>query len=299
MLTLLPMLAQAQTFTVQSDSVLGDPQGRGVGAPSVAYDERHGVFYMFYEVEVAAPPTCTEAWAVGKAVSDDGLTFTRIPGRFSGPSATFECGTRSPSVVLHDDGTLAVFVQALDATSDDGVGVVTNVNGVVERRVLEDLRGLYEPTAARLDGVWSVMGIDPEVGLVVARSADLESFAFDAAPEIANGATPWSADGTAMPSLGCIDHSSYPWELYFGGFAGAQTGWAWAVSNTAGAWYVTGAYNLWTDDSAWKNLDFVTDGTSTLVYFETVGEDGIPRVGVSQKGAGIVTSALRGRDCQL
>jgi len=296
MLTLLPMLAQAQTFTVLSDSVVPDPQGRGVGAPSVVWNGRQGHYQMFFETEVSAPG-CDEAWAVRRATSVDGTSFTVVPGRIVGPSPTFACGARAPAAVLNDDGTFAVFFQALDGVSDDGVGVYTNVSGRPERRMIEDLRGIYEPTAARLDGTWSVMGVDPTAGVVVARSTDLVSFVFDAAPELANGQIPWAGDGFAMPALGCIDGTNYPWELYFGGWSGADAGWAWGVSSVAGAWYVTAPYSVWSDDSAWTSFDFVTDGDSTLVWFETTDASGVPQVGLSISGPGVAVTNLRDRDC--
>lgn len=299
MLTLLPMLAHAQTFTVQSDSVLTDPRGQGQGAPSVVWNEAAGLFEMYYEVQVTPTPRgCSEAWVVRRATSVDGISFTMAHGRDIGSSRDFLCGARAPSAVMLDDGSSAVFFQALDPTHDDGVGVHTTVNGHPERYLIEDLRGIYEPTAARLDGQWAVMGVDASASIVVARSADLVSFTFDPAPELPVGIAPWATDGVGMPALGCIDHTRFPWELYFGGWSGSDTGWARGISTAAGAWYLAYPFGFWSDDSAWRSLDFVTDGTSTMVYFETVDENGVPHVGASLSGAGLVTSALRDRDCE-
>jgi hypothetical protein len=298
MFTLLLVAANAQTFSIQDDAVLvADPVRfpNGVGAPSVVWRPTAGRYTMFFETEVDPPSGCPEGWAIGRVSSLDGLSWTR--DQFvAGPSAVAPCGVRSPSVVLHDDGTFALFFQILDPARDDGVGVNTNVSGAVTTTVLEDLRGVYEPTAARVDGVWSVMGVDPDQGLVVARSSDLATFVFDPAPEIPTGATPWSSDGVLMPALGCVDDTAFPWELYFGGWSGTETGWAWAVGAASGAWYVTASLDLWTDDSAWRSLDFVTDGVSTTVFFETLDADGHPRIGVSTRGE-VLTTDLRDRDC--
>lgn len=290
--------ASAQAFTVLDEDVIVAPlrAPNGVGAPSVAWDGSRYVMY-FETRDVRPARRCAESWSVGWATSTDGLAWTVQRTRALTHGAGYECGARHPAYVRHDDGTSALFFQALTTTADDGVGVVTDLGGVDVTRILPELVGLYEPAAARVDGEWAVVGVDA-TGLRLARSTDLVTFTFDPAPEIATGAVPWGADGLSMPTLGCIDATAFPWQLYLGGWTGTETAWAPAAGATTGAWYVGASLETWTDDSAWAAVDFVTDGTGTRVYFETTGAGGLPRIGVAESGGAPATSALRDRDCQ-
>jgi hypothetical protein len=298
MLAILTTAAFGQSFVIESSNVLGTTTPpSGAGAPSVVYDAGSGVYTMYFESAITPPPGCSEGWQLKRATSMNGTDFAVDVGWAARPRGEYPCGARHPSAVLHDDGTLAVFFQTLDYTSDDGVAVATNVFGVRETRMLEDLRGLREPTAARLDGEWAVMGVDPS-GLVVARSTDLSSFAFDPSPEFAVGVTSFSMDGYEMPALGCVDGTTYPWELYFGGWTGTEKSWSWAVSDVNDAWYVLPTIQTWRDDSAWSGIDFLSDGHNIVVYYETLDTEGLPTIGSARSGGAFDLASLRDRDCQ-
>lgn len=150
--------------------------------------------------------------------------------------------------------------------------------------LLPDLDGLIAPTVAVWDDQWILLGIrnDPnDQALVSARSWDGLSWSVDGMDAIAMGATPWSRDGTLSPSLLCKDASSWPWELYYGGWNGGESAWTYGISNTANAWYVTPAITTWSDDSAWLAWDAVKVGAATVVLYEELDADGLPRISVA------------------
>ncbi len=282
--------AAAQSFVVQADHVVS-----GGSSPSVVHDG--AVYTMAYEVSTRPPSRCAEGFAIQLATSTDGITFT--PTTRYGSSTTAPCGVRAPGLAWTDDGHLVMAYEAVQRDGTARIGVQDRYRNRATTRILPELDGLSEPSLARFDGVWRMLAVDPVLGVVSASSPDLRVFVVDPTPEVALGATPWSADGIDSVALGCVDDAGWPWEAYYGGWTGAETGWARLVSNAAGAWYVTAPFDLWSDDSAWSGWDFVTDGARTAVYYDWTDLGGATHIGVTVSGGAMPNpAALRGRDCR-
>lgn len=293
MLVSLFAAASAQTPILDDAAVVADATWpNGFGAPSVVWDGAR--FRMFAETEVAPPAGCTEAWAVVRASSADGVNFGSFV-QVQGPGPATPCGARRPAAVWTDTGTWAVAWEAV-GFQVPRLGVTHTVTGVRRARLLNGADGLTEPALSRHDGVWTLVAVDPTQGLVKATSTDLRNFTVEPGPLVATGATPWSADGIENPSLSCIDDAGWPFTLAFGGHRGGDTAWTTGVIRDTDAVYVDAAIDTWSTPDAWVSFDVVDDGANLGVWFETVDPvTSLPVIGVG--GAVPVGANVPGRDC--
>jgi hypothetical protein len=265
----------------------------GFGAPSVVWD---GVRWrVFAETEVTPPPAgCSEAWAIVRVSSTDGVTYG-APTLVQGPSAVTPCGARRPAAVWTDAGTWAVAWEVA-GSQVPRIGVTHNVFGARRARVVSDLDGLADPSMVRHDGIWSVVAVDPTLGLVEATSTDLRTFTVSTTSLVAVGATPWAMGGVENPSLSCLDDAGWPFTLAFGGWTGGDVSWTTGAVRSTRAVYVDAARDTWSAADAWPAFDVVDDGTNVGVWFETTDPaTGLPAIGLG--GTLPVGAATPGRDC--
>ncbi|HHO50894.1 MAG TPA: hypothetical protein ENK18_08495 [Deltaproteobacteria bacterium] len=181
--------------------------------------------------------------------------------------------------------------------ADAGVGIATWTPGVAPGSArIPALEGLREPSLARSDGVWQVIGVDDTLGLVRAQSPDLVAWTVDTAAVVPTGATLWAADAVSSPSLSCLDDPSYPWSLHYGGQSGSDTAWGWSVGDSWGTYFVGPETDAWSNGGGWLSFDVIESAVGSLAWFEHLGSDGLPRIGLASIGAPDLTTA-RDRDC--
>lgn len=265
----------------------------GLGAPSVVWDGAR--WRMYAETEIAPPAGCTEAWAVVRASSTDGLNFGTFV-QVQGPSPATPCGARRPAAVWTDAGTWAVVWEAV-GFQVPRLGVTHNTTGVRRARLLNGTDGWTDPALARFDGVWTLLATDPSGNVVKATSTDLRTFVPDAAPLILPSQIPWAFDGLENPSLSCIDDAGWPFTIAFGGWFNGDTAWTVGAVRSNDAVYVDAAIDTWANAEAWPAFDVVDDGTNVGVWFETVDPaTQLPAIGVA--GALPSGPAVPGRDCR-
>jgi hypothetical protein len=250
---------------------------------------------VYAETEVTPPPAgCSEAWAVVRVSSTDGLTYG-APALVQGPSAVTPCGARRPAAVWTDAGTWAVAWEVV-GSQVPRLGLTDNVGGRRRARIVGALDGLSDPAMTRHDGIWSIVAVEAGVGLVEATSTDLRTWTVSSSTLVAIGATPWSGDGLYSPSLSCLDDAGWPFTVAFMGWGGGDASWTTGAIRSTRAVYVDAPQDTWPVASAWPAVDVVDDGTDVGVWFETVDPvTGLPAIGVA--GTIPVGSATPGRDC--
>lgn len=297
MFALLAAPALAQSVIVDDAVLTATPEvPDGMGAPTVILDGARRELLMLFETRTTPPAGCAEGWRIGAATSTDGRTWTEVSGGVLRPNATAPCGPRAPSAVLLDDGSLAVIFTATEPGVDDGVGILTWDAGETTLARVPALDGLREPSLARSDGIWQVLGVDDALGLVRAHSSDLEHWTVDATASLPTGSTTWSADAVSSPALGCLDDPSYPWSVHYGGRSAPDTAWGWAVADRWDTYFVGSATDTWPSGDGWIAFDVIETEGGDLVWFEHLGVDGLPRIGFATVGTPTVTTA-RDRDC--
>jgi len=253
-----------------------------VGHPAI-WEEDGGVS-MVFESEVTEPG-CSVAYALGRATSTDGLTWS-VSSTSYGPSLSAPCGYRAPVVADTSDG-LFLFVHRVH--DDTAWARQWTGHGKVSWAV-PSLDGLEPFSVARRDGTWFGVGVDPAVGLVALSSDDAVTWTVDSTV-LVYGDTWWSLDGLVSPALSCFDGPSLPWTLHFGGWTGADYGYGYGFSDDFGLWFFSLTPILWTSVDAWAAWDAIVSPSAAWVAFEHEGA-----IGWATTAGGMPVGAAT-RDC--
>lgn len=262
-------LAFAQHVDIDATAVLTTDdlpwEASSVGHPAI-WETRIGLSMIFESV--IDGPGCDVAYALGRATSTDGITWT-VRSTTIGPSAAAPCGYRAPVVADTVDGLLLL----ARAVHDDAVWARRWHQGRSSGWRVPSLDGLETFSVARRDGTWFGVGVDPSVGLVTLSSEDAATWTVDSTSMV-YGTTWWSLDGLLSPSVSCFDTPAMPWVMHYGGWTGGDTGFTWGLSDDLGIWFLSLAAEIWTPSDAWTSWDAIASPSDAWVVFEQDGAIG-------------------------
>jgi hypothetical protein len=343
---LLPSAATAQSFTIDASIFEGASTGwssEGVGAPSVVYADQYSQFILYFESQTGvADAQCPDGyWSIGHAWSSDGLSWSVASAPLlEHSSGTYTgCGLRHPSVV-RNGGTHMVLFSALQeadtcaggaipswgCTRDSGIGYAMfseqwaqgpqgprlRLNPLVQimSPVVEGA-GYSEPSLLSANGSLH-MYVEWLGEIQHARSQDLVTWTFDAAPVLTAGANTWSQDSLYSPAATCappnsngatVNASGPMIDMLYGGrtwgaTALAEAGWSNAESADSFNFRANplGAAFTYTTLTEFISIDAMRAGSTTLVWFEEQAADGRPSIGFATDGSWSASS-IEDRRC--
>lgn len=306
LLALAPASALAAgPFSTAVQGVIGPVAGHavlanGAAAPSVEWSGAAGIFAMAFETEVAAAPGCTNSYAIGMAWSADGTTWDVLGDFALAPTAgtPWACGARNPALI-ELDGKWGLWFDALgDPTDPAAIGAALIVGSNVSAAELQPtLAGLSEPTVVHMGGAFVLAAVDGLGDIVVSRSLDGRTWMPDSAAAITVGTSSWNLDGLYNPALTCIEVPDYPYELFYGGWTGADRAWTYGVSTDAAFWFIAPTLDEWLAGGGWDTWDVLGSGSTTLAWYSDRSDPtGLPAIHFASDG--LDTPGLRqGKRC--
>jgi hypothetical protein len=265
------------------------PFASGVNAPTVDWDGQKQRYVMFFESPLSASELatgCRTGWRIGRATSEDGLTWDIDPDPMIEPEAgtRWSCAASQPAVVRDGHDWYLLFAME-DTSHQTGIALAHARDGehfdVVAAPAIEGPH-VGMPTVGLSDGLLQVVYVHaPDLAVATLDPETGEVIDGDVALTAASGPS-WADNWLVTPALACAKHEG--WSLVYAGFddaaattrayavAGSDDGWTWSFDEAFDA------------DSDLTHVDVTLAGDEVLLWYSATADDGRKAIGLAWTG---------------